>query len=198
MEAKCNLASLPLDGGDAQTLTHRFEDGVLQKVIHGGRRRAEAIFELLSNVGPFFVGGNGGDALVGAQAEIFAGDVIMRNAHVEAEAKGSAEIGSGLFALQLGNCALEHLTVEVEADGFDVAVLLAAEHVACAAQLEVERGDAEASAEFAELFHGGETFTRDVGERRLRRDQKIGVSALVGAANATAELVQLGEAEAVG
>src|SRR5260370_39512086 len=133
MEAKRNLLSLPLNGGDAKTLTHGFEDGILQKVIHGDRRRAKAIFEFLSNVGLFFVGGNGGNALVSAQAEIFAGNIVMRNAHVEAEAKGSAEIASGLFALELRNSPLENLTIEGDAEGFNVAVLLSAEHIACSA-----------------------------------------------------------------
>ena len=44
----------------------------------------------------------------------------------------------------------------VEADGFDVAALLAAEQVAGAADLEVERGDAEAAAEVAELANRGQ------------------------------------------
>src|SRR4029077_19118020 len=167
MEADRNLAALPLDGGNAQAFTDGFEDGVLQKVIHGGWRRTEAIRELLAHVELFFVGGGGGDALVGAQTEIFAGDVVVRDAHVGAEAERGAKFGRGFLAFQFRNGALEHLTVEVEADTFDVAVLLTAKHVASAAQYEIERGNAKTGAKFAELFHGGETFARDVGERGL-------------------------------
>ncbi len=79
-----------------------------------------------------------------------------------------------------------------------MAVLLAAEHVAGAAEFEVERGDAESGAEFAEFFHGGEAFAGDVGESFFGRNEQIGVGALVGAADAAAELIELGEAEAVG
>ena len=171
-------AALAFDGGNAQALAHGFEDGVLQKVIHGFGERAEAVFEFFAHVLLFFFGGNGGDAFVGAQAEIFAGNVFSGDAHVEAEIESGAEFGSDVFAFEFGDGAFEHLAVEVEADGFDVAVLLAAEHVACAAQFEVESGDAEAGAEFAELFHGGEALAGDVGEHFFGRDEEIGIGAL--------------------
>src|SRR5258708_15828924 len=77
-----------------------------------------------------------------------------------------------------------------------MAVLLAAKHVTGSAEFEVESGDSKASAEFAELFHGGEAFAGDVGERSVRRDEEIGVGALGGTADATAQLVNLGRAEA--
>src|SRR5260370_5289153 len=79
-----------------------------------------------------------------------------------------------------------------------MSVLLAAEHVASAAQLKVERGDAESGAQFAELLHGGEAFAGDVGERGVRRDPEIGVGALCGTTDAAAQLVELGEPQAVG
>ena len=58
----------------------------------------------------------------------------------------------------------EHGGVELEADGLDVAALLAAEHVAGAAQFEIEGGDFEAGAEVAEFLERGETAARDFGE----------------------------------
>src|SRR6202035_4235932 len=105
MKANSDLTSLPLDGRDAQALTHGFEDGVLQKVIHASWRRAEAVCKLLSNVELFFVVRNRGNALVGAQAEIFAGDVIVRDAHVEAQAERGSKLGRGLFTLEFRNGA---------------------------------------------------------------------------------------------
>ena len=168
MEANGDAGALAFNGGDAQALAHGFEDGVLQEVVDGGGRRAEAVFEFFADVGLFVVGGDGGDALVGAKAEIFTGDVVFGDADVGAEAERGAEVGSGLLAFEFGDGAFEHLAVEVEADGFDVAVLLAAEHVAGAAEFEVESGDAEAGAEFAELFHGGEALAGDVAEGGLR------------------------------
>ena len=86
--------------------------------------------------------------------------------------------GAASSPFQLGDGAFQHLAVQVEADGLDVAVLLAAEHVAGAAEFEVERGDAEARAEFAEFLHGGEALAGDIGERGLGRNEQIGVGAL--------------------
>lgn len=87
MEANGDAAALAFDRRNAQTLTHGFEDGILQKVIHGGWWSAEAVFEFLADVGLLFVGGDRGDAFVGAEAEIFAGDVIFGDANVGAEAE---------------------------------------------------------------------------------------------------------------
>src|SRR5271154_6603245 len=77
-------------------------------------------------------------------------------------------------------------------------MLLTAQHVACAAKFEIESGDSEAGAEFAELLHGGETFAGDVRERRVGRNEQVSVRALVRTADSATELIQLGEAEAVG
>src|SRR4029077_9309691 len=102
------------------------------------------------------------------------------------------------FALPLPPRTLEHLSVKLEADGFDVAALLAAEHVAGAAEFEIEGGDFESRTEVGKFFESGEAAARDGGELDFRRKHEIGVGAAAGAADASAKLVKLGEAEAVG
>ena len=102
------------------------------------------------------------------------------------------------FALHLADGFFEHGGVHLEADGFDVAGLFAAEHVACAAELEVEGGDLEAGAEVGEFLEGGEAAAGDFGEFLLGRDEEVGVGAAIAAAYAAAELVELDEAVAVG
>src|SRR5207245_6463211 len=198
METYGDAGSLAFDGGNPQALTHGFEGGVLQKVFHGGRRSAEAVFELFAHVLFVFLGGDRRNTFVGAQSEIFAGDVVLRDSNVKAEAERGAEIGCNFFAFQFGDGPLQHLAIHIEADGFDVAMLLAAEHVAGAAQLEVESRNAESGAQFAELLHGGEAFAGDVGERSVGRNEEISVGALGGTADASAQLVEFGKAEAVG
>jgi len=195
MKAHSQLGALTFDGSNVQALAHGFEHGKLQKVFHGFGKLAETVFEFLANILLLFLGGHGGDALVGAQAEIFAGDVLLRDADVHAEVDGGALVGSGFGALELGDGALEHLDIEVEADGFDVAVLLATEHVAGTTKFEVESGNSEAGAEFAELFHGGKTLAGDFGEDGIGRNEEISVGTLMGTANAAAELVKLGKTE---
>ena len=83
------------------------------------------------------------------------------------------------FALDLADGLFEHGGVHLEADGFDVAGLLAAEHVARAAEFEVERGDLEAGAEVGELLERGEAAAGDLGEFGLGRDEQIGVGAAI-------------------
>ena len=63
---------------------------------------------------------------------------------------------------------LEHGGVHLEADGFNVAALLAAEHVAGAAKFEIERGDFEARAEVGEFLERGEAAAGDFGELAAR------------------------------
>ena len=72
----------------------------------------------------------------------------------------------GLVAipLELVDGLFEHGGVHLEADGLDVAGLLATEHVAGAAEFEIERGDLEAGAEVGELLERGEAATGDLGE----------------------------------
>src|SRR5260370_543283 len=81
---------LAFDSRDPQPLTHGFEGSVLQKVIHGGRRCAEPVFELLADVLLVCFGSDRGDAFVGAQAKIFAGNVVLRDALVKTQVEGEA------------------------------------------------------------------------------------------------------------
>src|SRR5439155_26435863 len=123
----------------------------------GGRRGRGAVA-----VGP--LGGDvlhvgrvqdGGQAAVGLHAEVVAGDVVPGDGggdrHVDGDLGG--RFGRPL-AGQLGDRLGHHLAVEVEADGGDVAGLLATEEVAGAPDLEVAHGDLEPAAEVGELAEG--------------------------------------------
>ena len=102
------------------------------------------------------------------------------------------------FALHLLHGGLEHRRVELESDGLNVAALLAAEHVARAAQLQIERRDFESRAQVAELFERGQTAARNLGQLVLRRNEQVRIGAAIGAAHAPAQLVELAEAVALG
>ena len=74
-----------------------------------------------------------------------------------------------------------------------------AEDVAGAADLEVAHGDFEAGAEFGVLLDGLDALAGVAGGgHELAREHEVGVGLVVGAADAAAELVEIGEAEAVG
>src|SRR6266850_673204 len=198
MKSHGDPASLALDRGNAQALAHGFEYRVLQKVFYRYRRGAKAVCQLLSNVLLVLFGGDRRNALVRSQAEVFAGNVILGDSNVEAEAERGTQLRRGFLALQFRNGALQHLAVHVKTDGFNVAMLLPPEHVSCAAQFEVEGGDSKACAQFAEFLHGREALSRDVREHGLGRNEEIRVCALARTPDAPSQLVELREAEAIG
>ena len=97
-----------------------------------------------------------GNSLVGSQSDIFARNVLLRNTDIEAEIERGAQFRCWGFAFFVRHCALEHLAIEIEADGGDVSMLFAAQEIARTTQLEVERRDAETCAQFTKLAQGRE------------------------------------------
>src|SRR5947207_2439646 len=67
-----------------------------------------------------------------------------------------------------------------------------------AADLEIVRREAEAAAELVELLQRRQALVRVLADQVLAGNQKIGVRAHIGAADAAAQLVELREAEGVG
>ncbi len=135
VEAHCNPAPLPLDRRNPQPFTHGFEDGIVQKVFHGSWGCAKPVFQLRPNVLPLFLCGNSRNALVRPQAQVFAGDVVLRDADIQPQIERGAQVGCSFFAFEFGHGPLQHLAIHVKANGLDMPVLLAAKHVPRPAQL---------------------------------------------------------------
>ncbi len=127
-------------------------------------RCAVAILHLGADFVDGALGGSARDFLVEAQALVFFGDIALVDTESDAEIELRGGALFAAFALELLDGCFEHGGVELEADGFDVAALFAAEHVAGAAELEIESGDFEAGAEIAEFLECGETAARDFSE----------------------------------
>src|SRR5262249_15225478 len=85
----------------------------------------------------------------------------------------------------------QHLTVQVEAERFDVTMLLSAQQVPGAAQLQVESGDSEACAQFTEFVDSSKPPARDLGQCFIRRYQWVGVRTRVGAADPARQLIEM-------
>jgi len=100
--------------------------------------------------------------------------------------------------LEFFHAVFEEAAIHLIADGGDVAGLFSAQEIACAADFEVAHGDLKASAEHAELFDGHEAFAGNIGELAIFGEDEVAIGAMLAAANAAAELVQIGEAVAVG
>ena len=87
------------------------------------------------------------------------------------------------------------MVVELEADSRDLAVLLLTEQVAGAANLEVAHGELEPGAEVLQVTDDVEAFVGLLGERPRGRIHHVCVRALPRTSNASAQLVELREAE---
>ena len=153
MKSHGQTVPLPFNHRNPEPFANRFESGILQEVHHRGRKRPKSVFELFCHVRFFLIGLDGRYSFVGPQAQILARNIILRDSHVESQAQRRAQLWRGRFALKLRDGALQHLRINIESHGFDVAVLLPAQHIACATQLQIQRGNPESRSEFAELFH---------------------------------------------
>ena len=98
------------------------------------------------------------------------------------------------FALQFADSLFQETHVGIEADGVDVAMLLAPQQIPGAAKLQIQRGDLEAGSQVAELLQRRQALARDFAELGIGRHQQVGVSAAVGAAHAAAKLIQFRKA----
>ena len=143
-----------------------------------------------------------GEAAVEAEADVEVGDVGLgdEDGDAEVDLRGPFAVGGqlDLAGLQLGDLLVQHVLVELEADLADVAGLLLAEEVAGAADVEVLGGEGEAGAEAVEGAEDAQALFGLGGELLARLGHDEGVGAELGAADAAADLVELGEAEHVG
>ena len=106
--------------------------------------------------------------------------------------------GSGVLAAQLAHGLLEQVRVELEPDGRDVPRLLLAEQVARAADLEIVRREPEAAAQVVQLLQHAEPLLGVGRDQMLAGDEQVGVRAMMRAADAPADLVELRQPERVG
>src|ERR1700682_967408 len=170
---------------------------IVEKVPHGRGRGAKAVGQFAVYFFPFGVIRDSRNAFVRSQPQVLVRDVLLWDANIEPEVDCGAHLGLRLLAFQGGYRSLHHLAVEVKSDRVDVAVLLASEQVSGASKFQVERGDAESRSESAEFLERGEPTLGQRRERDVLGNQQVRVCALIGTPDASAELVQLGKAEAV-
>ncbi len=145
----------------------------------GVRRRTVAVLELRQSFRRGFGRAGVGDALVRAQALMFVGNVLGGNADVEPEIQRRVNLQRRLLALELVHRLFQQPDVHVEPDRADVAVLLAAQNIARAAQFQIERGDLESGAQIAELLERGQPLARDLAQLGVGRDQQVRIRSAI-------------------
>ncbi len=180
----CNLVLLAVNRGNQHFLRERFQHRIFEKIFDGGRGRAETVGKLAADFHAFSIGCDTGNSLIDAQTQILTLDVLRWDADFLSKVECGAAFRRERFTFPLGDGALHHLAVHVEADRFDVAVLLA-EEIARTAQFEIECCYTEARAQVAEFLERREALAGD-GCERARWDQGgTRVGTLVGAADAS-------------
>jgi hypothetical protein len=92
----------------------------------------------------------------------------------------------------------KELRVEIKANGRNVPRLFAAEQVARTANLEIRERQLESGAKVRRIEDRLETLARIIGERLFPSIEQIAPGATTAAADATAQLIELCEAEAIG
>ena len=93
---------------------------------------------------------------------------------------------------------IQKLQIEIVADGFHLAMLLRAEEISGAAQLEIAHGDLEAGTEFGKFADRGKALLGDFGEDFIACKREVGVGAARRTPDAAAQLVKLGKSHPVG
>src|SRR4051794_25214985 len=186
------------DGDDAEALGELLDLHEAEEVLDVRRESAEAVAHLVADVFEPVGRLRRGDLLVEGHADVLVADVRLGDVDVDAEVHRGLDLLLDALPLHLADGLLEHLRVHLEADGGDLAGLLAAEDVARAADLEVLGGDAEAGAEVGELLDGGQALACVRAQHAVAGDEKIAERQPVAASDAPAELVELREPEALG
>src|SRR5208282_1671127 len=124
--------------------------------------------------------------------------VVRWDTNIEAEIELDFRDFNACLALHFADGTFQHLRVEFEAHGFDVAALLSAEKIPRASQFEIEGGDLEACAEVGKFLERGEAAARDGRQFNFHQQEQVGVGATVRPANPSSKLIELRQTQPVG
>ena len=142
--ARFELAALALTG-HAPALRHCAE---CRSPVGGAGRIAVGLLEVIAELLELLAGGGGGEAAIGLEAALLAGDVDLGDDAADAQFDAGLAWGRGrAIVLEIVHGGFKELAVHLVADGGNVAALLGTEDVARAADLQVAHGDLEAGAE---------------------------------------------------
>ncbi len=161
-----------IDCRNTDLLRETAEAGIVEQILDRHRQPAITITNLLANPAHLLIGTRRGNALIGAEPLPHVGNIVFRDARLDADIDLGADLIVDLFTTQFVDRSFEHLGIEVEANCLDVAGLLPSEKVPRPAQLEVERRDAETGPQIREFSNGRQTAPRHRGQLLLGRNEQ--------------------------
>ncbi len=178
------------------------EGGQLHQGFGRLRQEAEAVDQLHFEFAQLLLVRRTGDPLVHGEPHIDVRDVVVREQGRQAQLHLGVlthELFEGrlLAMFERLHRLLQHLHVEGEADRFDLAALIVAQQLACAADLQIVGGERKAGAEIFERRNGLQPLGRILGHQLGMRGEQVGIGLVVGAADPAPQLVQLGQAQMI-
>ena len=187
----------PLHAGRTAQLLERHD---LQQVLRLHRQRPEAVDQLRREGVDLLLVGEVRQPAIEAEAHVEVLHVALGDQHRHADVDGRRPVLRRhlLRAARLAHRLFEQVLVEFHTHLAHMAGLLVAQQVARAADVEVMAGEGEARAQLVEGLHHLEPALRRLGQRLAGRRREICVAAQLGPADATAQLVELRQAEHVG
>ena len=124
--------------------------------------------------------------------------VIPRQVGIHLEIHTSLQgLLARILPLYLMQGFLNELAVHVIAYGRQVTVLFRPQNIACAPNLQIPHGNAEACTKLRKLPNGRQTLFRRFGKHFIRPHGKVGISLPVAASHTATELIQLAQAKAI-
>lgn len=186
------LLTFRLDAGEAEAFAELLEFQHADELFGGEGDGAVAIVEVGGDLGQFAFAVGGGEGAVGAHLLFRVVDVVVGDEGRDLEIHlGIVHLGN-LLAANFGDFFLQHVHVEVKADGIHLAGLLDAKQVADAANLHVAHGELIAGAELGKFLDGAEALAGFGREGLLARVEQPRMGLDARSPHPSPELIQLG------
>ncbi len=170
----------------------------LQQSLRDLRRLAVRVFQIGLDAREFVQRSRPRNAPVRLHPTRVARDVGLRERAGHADLDGHLRRVARRLVLEFLHRVLEQAAVHVVADRRDVPGLLGPEDVPGAADLEVAHRDLEPRAEHRVFLDGTQPLRGFVGDGAIVGQQQVAIPAVLRATDAPAQLMQLGQSEAVG
>ena len=201
LDAAMLRANIDLD--DTQRCAAQFQRGDSEQGFHLFGQQAEAIDHFHLQILQIVIVVGIGDTFVQGQACVHVRQVVVRDqcrqAQVDIRAAAERILQFRLLTLLDGlDRPLQHIHVQGEADRLDLSALAFTEQFTGAADFQVMGGQGEAGPQVLCGGNGFQALFRIAGELASGRGQQVGIGLVVTAADPSAQLVQLRQAELVG
>ena len=163
------------DGREAEQLGQHPQLHHFQESLHRLRRKSVPVLDFSVEKGQFTDLLAGGQPLVPGEPVVRIFYVRFRNKRRDRDAQCGIRFLFDRMPLEPLHGLLDHLEVEIQADGGDVAGLRFAEEIAGSADFEVGCGDSKSGAQLRKLLNGNQPLLGIFRETAFIGNQQIGV-----------------------